>query len=89
MLGAGSEGIQADAEVTVGQKKEDNDVETSVNIGDKQKAQVIENNDSGPSGYIILLLVLLAGWAIPDPITTLKGIRRGWKALRGHPEEST
>lgn len=87
VLGASGKGITADAEVTVGKKEEDNDVETEVRIGEKtQKAQTINNNDTGPDGYIILLLVLLAGWAIPGPLATMRGIRKGWKALRGKKE---
>ena len=87
VLGASGKGVTADAEVTVGQKKEDNDVETEVRIGEEtQKAQTINNNNTGPDGYIILLLVLLAGWAIPDPLTTMRGIRKGWRALRGKRE---
>lgn len=69
-----NDGVQVGTEdITIGQKKEDNDVETQ--IGDNQKAQTITNNDSGPNGFIILLIVLLAGWAIPTPAKMFNGIK--------------
>lgn len=80
---AAKDGIQADAEVTVGQKNEDNDVSVDTEVGNtNQKAQTINNNDSGPSGWYILLLVLLAGWAIPGPGRTLIGLKNFWRELR-------
>lgn len=78
LVGAGKNGIEADAELTIGQKKEDNDVET--HIGDNQKAQTITNNKSGPNGFVILLIVLLAGWAIPAPSRMFAGIKNFFKS---------
>lgn len=79
LLGAGARGgVQADAEVTVGQKNEDNDVNTEVNLGgDSKTAQSAEKitNNHRMSPWVLLLIVLLAGWAIPDPYRMLSGIR--------------
>jgi hypothetical protein len=76
LLGVGEKGgIKADAEVTVGKKEEDNDVVTDTQIGDNQTAELIKNENSGPSGWIILLIVLLAGWAIPGPAAMFRGIK--------------
>lgn len=79
-----NDGVQVGTEdITIGQKKEDNDVNVTLGGGaDTQQAQVIENNN-GLNPFTLLLLVLLAGWAIPSPLEMFRGIRKGWLALRG------
>lgn len=87
---AASQGISADAEVTVGKKEEDNDVNTTVQVGgDKSESQtaekIVNNTDERMSPWVLLLIVLLAGWAIPGPYEMVKGIR---KVFRKQPEDS-
>jgi hypothetical protein len=60
-----SNGIELDAELTIGDKEET--IETNVgNESYNQEAQNITNIGDVPV-YIILLLVLMSGWAIPSP----------------------
>jgi hypothetical protein len=72
---AAKSGIEADAEVTIGKKEEAINTDVQVGSNTTQEAQTITNTDSGPDGWIILLLVLLAGWAIPSPDVMFRGIR--------------
>ena len=71
LLGASSDGIRADAEVTVGQKKEDNDV--NVDVGNKSGDQtytaekIVTNTNERMSAWVLITIIFLAGWAIPAP----------------------
>jgi hypothetical protein len=91
---AANKGISADAEVTVGQKKEDNDIQTDVKFGgDKsesqtqnQQAEKIENTvvkDYSMPGWVLVAIIFLAGWAIPAPGVMFHGIanfiRKLWR----------
>lgn len=79
LIGAGEEGgIEADAEVTIGKKSEDNDIKTDVNIGNdnRQEAHQISNTNNRMPLYTLLLIVLLAGWAIPGPGEMFRGIKK-------------
>ena len=82
VLGGGSNsnsGVQVETDdIVVGKKEEDND--TSVQLGQTNNG-TIENN--GPDWFVILILCLLAGWAIPSPMEMLRGLREGWLTIRG------
>lgn len=77
-------GVQVDTEdVVVGKKEEDNDVSTKFG-GDKastQTAETITNIEKGIGLPALLILVLLAGWAIPDPQTMGRGIINFFKTI--------
>ena len=77
-LGGSNEnsGVQVETDdIVVGKKEEDNDTEVNVgNDNSTQEAQVIKNNNR-MSPWVLLLIVLLAGWAIPGPRTMFRGIK--------------
>jgi hypothetical protein len=92
--GAASKGIEADAEVTIGQKKEDNDIQTDVQFGggrsdtqtNNQQANEIANytvKDYSLPAWVLISMIFLAGWAIPAPGVMFNGIanfiRKLWR----------
>jgi len=80
LVGAGEKGgIEADAEVTIGKKSEDNDIKTDVKLGNdnRQEASSISNHNNRMPFYTLLLIILLAGWAIPSPEEMWRGIKKG------------
>lgn len=83
--GPASKGIDAEAEITVGKKEEENSVNTQIgDSGDvvkNQRANTINiANKEVPTLYLVLL-VLLAGWAIPTPSAMFLGIARGVRSF--------
>jgi hypothetical protein len=71
--GAASNGIEADAELTVGKKEETVEVDTQVGDNSTQTATTINNVQDIPILWIFLF-TLMAGWAIPDPSTMGRGL---------------
>lgn len=71
MLGKGdNNGTQVTTDdIVVGKKEEDND--TAIQLGQTNNG-TIENN--GPDWFVILILCLLAGWAIPSPSEMGRGL---------------
>lgn len=80
LAGPAGDGISADAEVTVGKKEEAVNVDTQLGDNNKQTASVINNTQRIPTSWLILI-VLLAGWAIPDPQTMGRGLLSFLKIL--------
>lgn len=93
-----NDGVQVGTEdITIGKKEEETAVDTQ--IGDSSESTQTANeiintiNQSGITTGQLLLIILLAGWAIPDPITMFRGLLRfitvllpwGWRA-RGRTE---
>ena len=80
LAGSASKGIEADAELTVGKKEETTDVDTQIGdrMGDETfEAQTINiANQHVPTLYVVLM-VLLAGWAIPSPGAMFIGVATG------------
>lgn len=81
ILGGGSsnDGVQVGTEdITIGKKEEETAVNTQLgdNTESTQTADRIVNTveNSGLTTLQLLLIVLLAGWAIPDPQTMGRGI---------------
>ena len=69
-----NDGVQVGTEdITIGKKEESNELQ----VGDNstQSAESIVNTEvQDIPAYVIYLLVLLAGWAIPDPQTMGRGV---------------
>ena len=91
LLGGAERGVQARA--NVGQAKTEGDdsvaqnanTAVSVDAGSRQDYGAVDTvvNESGLPFHVLLLLVLLAGWAIPSPEEMGHGLVRIVKALRG------
>lgn len=92
LTGAGQSGIEVDANAGKAETKGDNSVAqqantaVSVDAGTTEKfegpvGQVV--NEAGLPIHVLLLLVLLAGWAIPSPEEMGHGVVRIVRALRG------
>ena len=95
-LGGSEPGIEVDANVAKGDAEGDDSVaqnaNTAVNV-DAGKQETFEGpvgeviNEAGLKPHELLLLVLLAGWAIPSPREMLHGLLYGVRdillALRG------
>lgn len=83
MLGGSSsnDGVQVGTEdITIGKKEESNELQVGSNS--TQTAESITNTqvqDIPP--YVLYLLVLLAGWAIPDPQTMGRGVLSFFRAV--------
>ncbi len=58
-------GIELDAELTVGDKSEEINTEVGTNSYTQQADQIINSRDI-PISWV-LLFTILAGWAIPSP----------------------
>lgn len=92
LLGGAQKGIQVDANAGKAESTGDNNVAqnantaVSVDAGTTEKfegpvGQVV--NEAGLPIHVLLLLVLLAGWAIPSPEEMGHGFVRLIRALRG------
>lgn len=79
--GAASNGINADAEVTIGKK--DEQVNTDVQVGDKTSyvGETTVNQVQDIPILWVLLFTLMAGWAIPDPSVMGRGLINLIRAL--------
>lgn len=77
-----NDGVQVGTEdITIGQKKEDNDISTQVGDNSQQQAGSIVNvAERMPTSWLVLI-VLLAGWAIPDPQTMGRGLLSFFKTI--------
>lgn len=77
-----NDGVQVGTEdITIGQKKEDNDISTQIGDNSQQQAGSIVNvAERMPTAWLILI-VLLAGWAIPDPQTMGRGLISFFKTI--------
>lgn len=64
--------VGIDTEVTAGDKEEAYGIKNEATT--TQKASVIHNIEERIGWPTMLLIVLLAGWAIPDPMTMGRGI---------------
>lgn len=73
LSGPAGDGINADAELTVGKKEEAVNVDTQLGDNATQTAQTINNVNDIPLTWI-LLFTLMAGWAIPDPQQMGRGV---------------
>ena len=69
-------GVRVDTELVLGNKKEE--VDTDVQLGDKQTAGVINNNQKEEVPLFVWLLMIL-GWILPSP----KEIYKEVKAVMG------
>lgn len=80
LVGASSKGgVSANTELTVGQKKENNVIETSFGNQSTQEASSITNNvDMNIPFWVIIIIIFLAGWAIPDPKTTMSFLTKNF-----------
>ena len=92
LLGGAQKGIEVDANAGQAKTEGDNSVAqnantaVSVDAGTTEKfegpvGQVV--NEAGLPIHVLLLLVLLAGWAIPSPEEMGHGLVRIIKAIRG------
>lgn len=92
LLGGAQKGIEVDANAGKAESTGDNNVAqnantaVSVDAGTTEKfegpvGQVV--NEAGLPVHVLLLLVLLAGWAIPSPEEMGHGLVRIIRALRG------
>ena len=92
LLGGAQKGISVDANAGKAESTGDNNVAqnantaVSVDAGTTEKfegpvGQVV--NEAGLPIHVLLLLVLLAGWAIPSPEEMGHGLVRIIRALRG------
>jgi len=94
ILGGAKQGIEARANLGKAEGKGDGSVaqnaNTAVSVTSGQK-EVFEGpvgtviNEAGMPIHILLLLVLLAGWAIPSPEEMGHGLVRIIRALTGRP----
>ena len=81
LLPSASKGISADAEITVGKKEEELQVNTQLGDSSSQKAETITNVAQGMQWWQLGLLCLFAGWSIPDPQAMGRGIISFIRAL--------
>ena len=94
LLGGAQKGIAVDANAGKAEAQGDSGVaqnaNTAVSVTSGQK-EIFEGpvgtviNEAGMPIHILLLLVLLAGWAIPSPEEMGHGLVRVVRALRGKP----
>ena len=66
--------IGVDTEVVTGEKEEDYGIIDKSETQTNQKAEIIHNIEQRIGWPTMLMIVLLAGWAIPDPMTMGRGI---------------
>jgi len=92
LLGGSERGIDARANISKGDAEGDDSIaqnaNTAVSLSGARRRQefgAVETvvNESGLPVHVLLLLVLLAGWAIPSPEEMGHGIARIIRALRG------
>lgn len=90
LLGGAQRGIEAKANVGKAETQGDDSVAqnantaVSVDAGRKQDYGAVDTvvNESGLPFHVLLLLVLLAGWAIPSPEEMGHGLVRLIRAMR-------
>lgn len=95
LLGSQS-GVDVDANVAKGDAEGANSLSqnanTAVSVGSSESNEYGEVqsvvNDEGFKPYELLLLVLLAGWAIPSPSEMLRGIVKFFTGFRLKPKET-
>ena len=93
LLGGAQKGIAVDANAgkaeTQGSDSVAQNANTAVSVdaGKRQEYGAVDTvvNESGLPVHVLLLLVLLAGWAIPSPEEMGHGLVRLTRALRGKP----
>ena len=92
LLGGAQKGIEVDANAGKAEAQGDDNVAQNANTAvsvDAGKKEVFEGpvgqvvNEAGLPVHVLLLLVLLAGWAIPSPEEMGHGLVRIIRALRG------
>ena len=92
LLGGAQKGIEAKANVGQAKTEGDDSVAQNANTAvslDAGTKEVFEGpvgqvvNEAGMPIHVLLLLVLLAGWAIPSPEEMGHGLVRIFKAFRG------
>ena len=96
LLGGAQKGIEVDANAGKAETQGDDSVAqnantaVSVDAGSRQDYGAVDTvvNESGLPFHVLLLLVLLAGWAIPSPEEMGHGLVRIIRALRGKDQSS-
>ena len=92
LLGGAQKGIEAKANIGQARSTGDDNVAQNANTAvslDAGTKEVFEGpvgqvvNEAGMPIHVLLLLVLLAGWAIPSPEEMGHGVVRLLKAIRG------
>ena len=92
LLGGAEKGIEVDANAGKAESTGDNNVAQNANTAVSVDAGTTESfegpvgqviNEAGLPIHVLLLLVLLAGWAIPSPEEMGHGLVRIIRALRG------
>ena len=91
LLGGAQKGIEVDANAGKAETTGDDSVAqnantaVSVDAGRRQDFGAVETviNENGLPVHVLLLLVLLAGWAIPSPEEMGHGLVRIIRALKG------
>jgi hypothetical protein len=96
LLGGAQKGIEAKANVGQARSTGDDNVAQNANTAvsvDNGTREVFEGsvgtvvNEAGVPVHILLLIVMLAGWAIPSPEEMGHGVVRIIRALRGFNRE--
>ena len=91
-LGGPEKGVEVDANVGQAKTEGDGSVAQNANTAvqlDNRREEVFEGsvgtvvNEAGIPIHVLLLIVLLAGWAIPSPEEMGHGLIRLIRALRG------
>ena len=92
LLGGAEKGIEVDANAGKAETQGDDSVAQNANTAvsvDAGRKEVFEGpvetiiNENGLPMHVLLLLVLLAGWAIPSPEEMGHGLVRIIRALKG------
>ena len=93
LLGGAQKGIEAKANISKGDAEgrdsvaQNANTAVSLDAGKRQDYGAVDTvvNEAGMPVHVLLLLVLLAGWAIPSPEEMGHGIVRLIRALTGRP----
>ena len=93
LLGGAQKGIEARANISKGDAEgrdsvaQNANTAVSLDAGKRQDYGAVDTvvNEAGMPVHVLLLLVLLAGWAIPSPEEMGHGIVRLIRALTGRP----
>lgn len=93
LLGGSKQGIEASANISKGDAEgrdsvaQNANTAVSLDAGKRQDYGAVDTvvNEAGLPVHVLLLLVLLAGWAIPSPEEMGHGIVRIIRALTGRP----
>lgn len=69
-----NDGVQVGTEdITIGKKEESNELQVGDN-STQEAERIVNTSVQDIPPYVVLLIVLLAGWAIPDPQTMGRGL---------------